>query len=148
YGIRWLTRAKTWTPPQKKMMRRATRYHAVRGLVVAVILALLGWGGYEGHGMLKAHGLRDRLLVANTSEVPAIVQDMAAYRRWLDHLLHDAFAQAAKAKDRPKQLHASLALLPVDATQVEYLYGRLLDAEPKEVPVIVDELAAHKVALV
>ena len=45
-------------------------------------------------------------------------------------LLHDAQAQAEKDNDRRKQLHASLALLPVDATQVEYLYGRLLDAEP------------------
>ena len=46
-------------------------------------------------------------------------------------------------KSRQK-LHASLALLPVDATQVDYLYGRLLDAEPHEVPVIRDALAPHK----
>jgi formylglycine-generating enzyme required for sulfatase activity len=143
-AIRWLTRKKTWTPPQRKMMRRATRYHALRGLVVAVLLALLGWGGYEGHGTLKAHALRDSLLAANTNEVPAIVQDMAPYRRWLDRLLHDAYAQAAQDNDRTKQLHAGLALLPVDATQVEYLYGRLLDAEPNEVPVLRDALAPHK----
>ena len=43
-----------------------------------------------------------------------------------------------------QKLHASLALLPVDATQVDYLYGRLLDAEPHEVPVIRDALAPHK----
>ena len=146
-SIRWLTRKKTWTPPQKKMMRQATRYHAVRGLVVAVLLALLGWGGYEGHGTLKAHALRDSLLAANTNEVPAIVQDMAPYRRWLDPLLHEAYAQAKKDSDRPKQLHASLALLPVDATQVEYLYGRLLDAEPNEVPVIRDALTPHQAEL-
>ena len=48
------------------------------------------------------------------------------------------------AKTPGKQLHASLALLPVDATQVDYLYGRLLDAEPHEVPVIRDALAPHK----
>ena len=49
----------------------------------------------------------------------------------------------AAAKSQQK-LHASLALLPVDATQVDYLYGRLLDAEPHEVPVIRDALAPHK----
>ncbi len=32
----------------------------------------------------------------------------------------------------------------MDATQVDYLYGRLLDAEPQEVPVIRDALAPHK----
>ena len=32
----------------------------------------------------------------------------------------------------------------MDASQVDYLYGRLLDAEPHEVPVIRDALAPHK----
>jgi hypothetical protein len=144
-----LTRKKTWTPPQRKMMPRATRYHVVRGLVVALLLALIGWGSYEGHGRLQAHALRGRLLDANTNEVPGIVEDMAPYRRWLDPLLHDdARAQAEKDNDSRKQLHASLALLPVDATQVEYLYGRLLDAEPGQVPVIRDALTPHKEQLV
>ena len=34
----------------------------------------IGWGVYEGHGMLKAHALRDRLLDADTNEVPTIVR--------------------------------------------------------------------------
>jgi serine/threonine protein kinase len=147
-NIRLFTRKRDWTPPQRKMMGKATRYHAVRGLVVAVVLTLLGWGGYEVHGGLQGHALRDRLLDANINEVPAIVQDMAPYRRWLDPLLHDAYAQAERDRDRRKQLHTSLALLPVDASQVEYLKGRLLDAEPHEVSVIRDALAPHKEQLV
>jgi serine/threonine protein kinase/formylglycine-generating enzyme required for sulfatase activity len=143
-SIRWLTQKKNWTPPQRKMMRKASRYHALRGFVLAVLLALIGWSAYEGHGTLKAHALRERLLDANTNEVPTIVADMAGYRQWLDPLLHDAYAQAEKDNDRRKQLHTSLALLPVDASQVEYLYGKLLDAEPGEAPVIRDALAPHK----
>src|SRR5262249_28607638 len=147
-SIRWLTQKKNWTPPQSKMMGRATRYHAMRGFGVAVLLAFLGWGGYEGYGTLKAHALRERLLDANTSELPTIVSDMAPYRRWLDPLLHDAYAQAEKDNDPHKQLHISLALLPVDSSQVKYLYGRLLDAAPGEVSVIRDALAPHKEPLV
>src|SRR5205807_8742421 len=116
-------------------------------LVVAVLLALLAWGGYEGHGRLQAHALRGRLLDADTNEVPTIVQDMAPYRLWLDPLLNDAYAEAEASKDAHKQLPPSLALLPADATQVEYLYARLLKAEPHEVPVIRDALAAHKLEL-
>jgi formylglycine-generating enzyme required for sulfatase activity len=145
--IRWHTRKQHWTPPQRKMMRTASRYHALRGLV-AVLLALLGWGGYEGHGRLQAHALQGRLLDADTNEVPTIVQDMAPYRHWVDPLLHDAYGQAERDNDRHKQLHASLALLPVDGSQVDYLYGRLLDAGPGEVSVLRDFLAAHKEALV
>src|SRR5262249_46400684 len=44
--------------------------------VAAALLALIAWGGYEGHGRLQAHAWRGRLLDANTSEVPTIVQDM------------------------------------------------------------------------
>jgi hypothetical protein len=126
------------------MMANAGRYHAVRGLVVLVVLVLVGWGVYEGHGSLKAHALRDRLLDANTNEVPTIVQDMGSYRRWINPLLREAHVKAEADKDARKQLHASLALLPVGGAQVAYLYDRLLGAEPHEVPVIRDALAAHK----
>src|SRR5262249_54518644 len=33
-SIRLLTRPKDWTPPQRKMMRKAGRYHLTRGLAV------------------------------------------------------------------------------------------------------------------
>src|SRR5208282_2890657 len=125
-----------WTPPQRKMMQKAGQYHALRGLFGVVILALLGWAGYEGHGRWQAQALRDRLLDANTNEVPTIVQDMPPYRRWLDPLLQTAYQEAKASNDARKELHASLALLPVDATQVAYLHGRLLEAAPQDVPVI------------
>jgi formylglycine-generating enzyme required for sulfatase activity len=144
FQIRWLTAKKSWTSPQRKMMGISARLHALRAVMLGVLLGLLGWAGYEGNGVLQAHALRDRLLDANTKEVPTIVQEMAPYRRWLDALLHDAYAQAKKDDDRRKQLHLSLALLPGDTTHVEYLYGRLLDAEPPEVPVIRDALARYK----
>src|SRR5262249_38057640 len=140
-GIRWLTQKKNWTPPQRKMMRKAARYHAVRALAGAVLLVLVGWGGFEGHGRAPRPAFRGRLLDAKPAEVPAIVQEMAPYRRWLDPLLRDAYREAEAKRDRGKQLHTSLALLPVDATQVEYLHRQLLDAQPHEVPVIGTALA-------
>ena len=72
------------------------------------------------------------------------MRDMDSSRRWINRLLHEAYVKAEADKDAGKQLHASLALLPVDGSQVAYLYDRLLDAEPHEVPVIRDALAAHK----
>ncbi len=142
--IRWWTPKRNWTTQQKMMMAKAARYHAMRSFLLAMALALVGWGAYEGNGALKAHALRDRLLDANTNEVPVIVQDMDSSRRWINRLLHEAYVMAEADKDAGKQLHASLALLPVDGSQVAYLYDRLLDAEPNEVPVIRDALAAHK----
>jgi serine/threonine protein kinase/formylglycine-generating enzyme required for sulfatase activity len=143
-NIRLFTGKKKGTDAQRQMMGKATRYHAVRGLVFAVILALVGWGSCEGYGTLRALALRDRLLDANTTDLPTIVNDMAPYRHWIDALLRDAYHEAEANKDTRKQLHTSLALLLGDSTQVDYLYGRLLDAAPHEVPVLRDALLPHK----
>jgi serine/threonine protein kinase/formylglycine-generating enzyme required for sulfatase activity len=146
--IRWHTRKKDWTPPQRRMMGRASRFHALRGLVVAVVLALVGWGSYQAHGTLQAHHLRDRLVGASTPDVPGIVEEMAPYRGWIDPLLREAYEDAVAHGDRRRQLHASLALLPADPGQVKYLGQRLLEAEPPEVRVIRDALRPHRRQLV
>src|SRR5262249_34303364 len=97
--IRWHTRKKNWTPPQRKMMGKAGKYHAVRVVVVALILALLGLGSWEGYGRLEGRRLRDRLLESTTADVPGIVREMKPYRRWVDPLLRDASSQAEKDND-------------------------------------------------
>jgi formylglycine-generating enzyme required for sulfatase activity len=144
FTIRWWTQKKTWTTTQRQMMGKAGRYHAVRGLTVALILTLLGVGTWDSYGRLKAQTLRDRLLEATTADVPGVVQDMAPYRHWLDPLLQNAYAQAGQENDPRKRLHASLALVPVDSRQVEYLCERLLKADPQEVIVIRGALSDHK----
>jgi len=63
-------------------------------------------------------------------------------------LLREASQEAEAKQEARKQLHTSLALLVVDSSQVEYLYRRLVDAEPHEVPVIRDALALHKEELI
>jgi serine/threonine protein kinase/formylglycine-generating enzyme required for sulfatase activity len=145
--IRWHTSKKNWTPPQRKMMGKAGKYHAVRVVVVALILALLGLGSREGYGRLEGRRLRDRLLESTTADVPGIVREMNPYRRWVDPLLRDASSQAEKDNDARKQLHASLGLLPVDSGQVEFLYGRLLQGQPQEVLVIREALSDHNLDL-
>jgi serine/threonine protein kinase/formylglycine-generating enzyme required for sulfatase activity len=151
-SIRALTATKTWTPPQRKMMRTATRFHVVRGALVAVLLAATTFAGLslreqaeQRQKATHAAGLVQAVLNADTAQVPAIVRDMADLRFWTDPLLQKE-NDSAPARSRQK-LHASLALLPIDVAQVEYLYERLLDAEPHEVPVIRDALAPHKNSL-
>jgi len=146
-SIRLLTRRKDWTPPQQKMMRRAGRYHAVRGTLLALVLALLVFGGWWTHGTLRARALVDTLLTAQTADVPAVVRDLGPYRRWADPLLSQAHAKAEADGDARKQLHASLALLSSDPGQVDYLRERLLAAGPDEIGAIREILAPHGDAL-
>ena len=60
-----------------------------------LFLLLLVWGGYEAQGRLRAHALRDSLLVASPDQVPQIVAQMGPYRRWLDPLLKKDLAASS-----------------------------------------------------
>jgi formylglycine-generating enzyme required for sulfatase activity len=147
--IRWYTRKKQWTPLQRRMIAKAGRVHAVRGCLVATMLAMATLAGLtirervvEHQKATQAQALVDGLVHAETAQVPALVEQLADYRPWADPLLREVISKAADSSRQ--KLHSSLALLPVDATQVDYLYGRLLDAQPQDVPVIRDALAPHQ----
>jgi formylglycine-generating enzyme required for sulfatase activity len=142
--IRCLTKKKNWTPPQRKMMRRATQLHVMRGVAVVLLLGLLGFAGWEGFGRLRAQQLRDRLLESPTAAAPKIIDEMGPYRRWANRLLREACAEAARDGNALRQLHASLALLPVDPDQVNYLQDRLLHGDPEQVLVIRQALLEHQ----
>ena len=101
FSIRWLTQKKNWTPPQRKMMAKAGRYHAVRGVVVGVLLAVATFTGLtirdrveEQQKATHAAGLVDSLLKAEIAQVPAIISDLSAYRELSDPLLRTRIAEA------------------------------------------------------
>ena len=147
-NIRLLTKKRDWTEPQCKMMKRAGRVHGVRGLTLASVLILLGWGSEQIQGRMKADMMRDILLRGPLADVPAIISELNPYRGWIDPLLRQAYAEAKEAGDSEQQLHAALALLPVDEEQLPYLKDRLLRAEPQEISVIRQSLSGHKQMLV
>ncbi len=155
-NIRLFTRRRDWTPPQRRMMRKAVRFHArayaqmsvlvACFLVLPLLLAAL-WlraAGFEQRNREHAADLVKRLLGADAREVLADIADIGNYRQWADPLLRDANAHAADGS--PKKLYSSLALLPVDPDQQEYLYGQLTQprATPQEVLLIRTALEAHK----
>jgi formylglycine-generating enzyme required for sulfatase activity len=130
-------------------MRKAERYHLVRGAALAVLLLILTVAGLavrhqilEKQNQSHAEGLVQRLLVADVTRVPDILKEIDSHRIWTDPLLRVHNENAAKGSSR--KLHTSLALLPVDRQQRDYLYNRLLDAEPHEVPILRDALTPHK----
>src|SRR5271157_97886 len=154
-NIGLLTKKKDWTEPQRKMMRRAGWVCGLRTLATVLVLAGLGISGIsirigigEANQETQAHGLVQRLLDADTAQVPEIVRSISAYRRWADPELKKTVEEAADTSR--KKLHASLALLPVDANQVDFLFSRLLAASPTElpVPVIRDALKPHQASLI
>ncbi len=138
-NIRMLTNKKDWTDPQHKMMKRAGKVRGQRTLGLVMLVSLITWGGIESYGAIRASALVESLQKVSTPDVPAIVKQLSGYRRWADPQLVRALQNA----DEREHLHASLALLPVDASQVDYLLSRLSKATPSELPVLRDALNIH-----
>ncbi len=108
-----------------------------------VLVALVTWGGIEGYGTLRASALVESLRKVSTPDAPAVVQQLSGYRRWADPRL----VRSVQSHEDREHLHASLALLPVDPTQADYLFNRLLKSTPGEVPVLRDALYPHRSTL-
>ena len=136
------------------MMKRAGRFHGLRSLGLATMAALLAAVGLnvrnrvvEANQATAARGLVQQIVSADTAKVPDIIRAIkTSDRRWTDPELRQIGADASE--NSKEKLHASLALLPVEPGQAEYLYGRLLNANPDELPVIRKALDGHQAELV
>jgi formylglycine-generating enzyme required for sulfatase activity len=144
--IRALTRRKDWTEPQRRMMRRAGRFHGLRALGLALLIALGTWGGIEVYGQLHSAELVAPLETASTAEVPRIIERIGRYRRWADPRLVRMIGETEPSSRA--HLHARLALLPSDPAQAGPLYDRLIAAPPADLRVLLDLLDKHKARLV
>jgi formylglycine-generating enzyme required for sulfatase activity len=147
-GIRLLTRRQSWTESQLKLMRRAGRFHGVRGTALGVLLAALTWVGLtirdqviETGRASHAAALVARLVYATEAQVPAVIEELEDYRPWADPLLREKRA-SAPAGSR-EELHTALGLLPADPGQVPFLIEALLAASPERFTVVRDALRPH-----
>jgi formylglycine-generating enzyme required for sulfatase activity/tetratricopeptide (TPR) repeat protein len=127
------------------MMERAGRMYGLRTLGLVILVTLISWAGWEGYGRLQASIFLDSIQRADTKDVPALVEKLSGYRRWADPELARV-VQAGDAQSR-ERVNASIALLPVDATQVDYLSRRLSTAAAGELEVLRDTLKPHRNAV-
>jgi serine/threonine protein kinase/formylglycine-generating enzyme required for sulfatase activity len=142
-----LTRSVSWNDRERGMMRSAARYHVLRAAIATVLVVLVVIGGIAAFGRYKASELQDSLFASQTTGTSRIIAQMQPYRFWLDPWLRSALSASRPAlteSDKKKALHASLALLPVDAGQVEFLKDQLLKADPESTQVLTKALAPHK----
>jgi formylglycine-generating enzyme required for sulfatase activity/tRNA A-37 threonylcarbamoyl transferase component Bud32 len=133
--------------PVVRVVKWARRRPAVAALValagVLVVAVLGGWALYrwrarQAESAARARALVARLTATDTPRVPELVEELGPLRPWADPLLRDVLASANS--DGPESLHASLALLPVDAGQKPFLARRLLRAPPADLLVLRGQL--------
>jgi formylglycine-generating enzyme required for sulfatase activity len=138
-NIRLCTHSKDWTAAQRAMMHKGGRLLAFYALLWALGLVMVLAGAWQVQAHFqeeqehqRADALLHTLLSCRTEDVPEVVARMTPpYRRWLDEPLRNVLQDDTAGPH--KQLHAALALLPVDAQQQEQLLQRLRTATPPEV---------------
>lgn len=144
-----LTQKKNWSPLERKLMRQARRYYATRGLAIGLLLVIATIFGLvkrandcERAQVAESDAIVRQVLTVDMTKLPEIIERIPNYKKWIDPLLHQELGQPDAEPER--KLRASLALLPEDNSQVDFLYGRMLEASPTDLPVIRDALAAYR----
>ena len=117
-----LTRKRKYEGSERRLLRAATHHHIRRLVTAAVVAAILAWIAYDGTGRLRAAGYIRSLSIAETSDVPKLIHDVVPLRRWINPQLKAVYAEG----NDKERLHAAMALLPVDASGLDYLLERLL----------------------
>ena len=131
-----------------RLCRRHPRKAVLAGTlaVLAAIAAITGVAirrhVADQRAATYAAGLVQRVRDAEIAQVPLVLSEMSAYRPWVDPLLRQEYENAEP--NSRERLRASLALLPVDPSQTQYVCNRLLNAEPHEVAILRDAVATHK----
>jgi formylglycine-generating enzyme required for sulfatase activity len=137
-NIRLLTKSSEWTAPQRRMMRRADRVKSLTILGLATLIALAIWVIVDQRASTLVESLQT---TQSTRDVPPIIEHISTYRLWANHRLRRMLRDSDDQS--PNHLHASLALLEVDPSQVDFLSNRLRSATPTELPVIREFLARY-----
>ncbi len=164
FQIKSFTKKKSWTPPQKKMMSKANRFHAIQGMIVVALLVGMTYAGTsirdsvlqqraqsqaklrEKENATRAEELVDSLLKAEIAQVPEVISDLAGYRKWADPPLNTKISEAVDGS--PEKLRLALALLPVDKSQIDYLGEQLPICTRSQFPVVRAALSTHKDKLI
>ncbi|MBM4089339.1 MAG: serine/threonine protein kinase, partial [Planctomycetes bacterium] len=135
------TRHRDWTANQRAMMRRAALHHVTRLAVVAAVLAAAAWGlhAHQVSRSSEVNAIVQALATADTSEVPRLLEQLEPLRRRAHPLLMKLLSESPPGSRQ--RLHASLALLPFDGFQMEYLLTCIGAATPAEAQVLGEQSA-------
>src|SRR5262245_22966489 len=136
-----------WERTVKRARRRPTAAALLGVGTLALVGLVIGLVNYnrqleETRQSTRASTLVQALAVADTPDLPPILEDLAPYHHHADPLLARMLAE--EPADSKARLHASLALLPRDDRQVDYLLDRLLTASPQELLAIRVGLAPYR----
>ena len=141
-SIAAFTKRRAWTTDERKMMRSARNSYGI--LACLVMLAVLGFGfaSRQFFGQMRATSFRDQLMLAETKDVPSLLEQNEAYRQWWNPLLKQDLANDHLQPNQRKNV--AMALLPVDKNLLPVLEAEIVAAEPNELSVLIEAMRDDK----
>lgn len=144
-----LTSRKSWTEPQRTLMRRATHKHLSRVAVTGFVIAILVAGGLllrhrqaERQRYELVESLLDQLWTAQPDHVGSILDRLEDHQQiWRDELRHLANEGAS---EETRRIRASLALTRHEPFQLDLLSSYLLSTSAAEHSLMRNELRRWK----
>ncbi len=80
--IRLLTRRREWSEIERGMMCKASLVHGMRIGMLALLLGVLAWTGWETIGTMRANAVVEQIATARAADIPGLVDELNGYRRW------------------------------------------------------------------
>ncbi len=151
-NIRCFTRPRQWSEDERRMMRTADRRVLVSLAAVALCTAVLGLLGREWHGRVQGVHLRDRVLGADTTELPAIARQVAAYKRWALPRIEQAAGELGAAptdetveQSGRRRMNVALVLAERDTEHVQYVLDHLQQLPPHQLGAVAQIVPANQI---
>jgi formylglycine-generating enzyme required for sulfatase activity len=147
--IRRFTEPTKWKAGEESVMREADRYHITRTFVattfaLGLVLAGLGIKVWNDQRLMDrdASNIVRTIEAADFAKLADELKKLSAIRAVVDPKLK-ATLELTKP-DSEERLKFSLALLPSDPGQVDFLVKKLQSAQASQVQLIIDQLRPHR----
>lgn len=147
-AIHALVSRRRWTADERRMMSAANRRIGFRAAAIVLWVACALAVGWEVSGRSRARDLRDRVINFETSQVPAVLAEVAANPRGMRPLLEQSYREEFSARESdalatdPQQirrrLHLSVALSSWDHDKLDYVLDHLNEVDPGDVPAVIE----------
>ncbi|HEV3166441.1 MAG TPA: serine/threonine-protein kinase, partial [Isosphaeraceae bacterium] len=141
--ILWHTRARGWSPGERRMMRAAGRHILTRAAVVLAVIAAMPFAARALSERSRSAALLGLVLKADLRHLPELLPQVTTHR---DHLRADLEGLEKNPAAPPRERQVAGLLLYREWPTPERaaaLRDRLRTAEPDEVALISDALATH-----
>lgn len=148
FTISLLTRKRDWTQPQRAMMKRAGRVHAIQSSLVVAAILVIGFTGITIRNRIEKNhldliaetqkrqeatrieGLVGQLLSADPNQLLDIVDELDLSADSVDPYLQPLLTrQAVTSEEQRSQLHAQLVAVARDLTLRESLVEEMLNGK-------------------